>query len=104
MISAALLCTCGFLGLGVGLWFPEGWMNERTADHSGAPSGSETGETTSTSPLLQMDRAWTIDPSELAVCQLSDGSDWLLGTGSFGAHFPPSETLPMLLASLLFPQ
>ena len=31
-----------------------------------------------------LSEAWNIDPAELAVCQFPDGSDWLLGTGSFG--------------------
>lgn len=28
--------------------------------------------------------AWDLDPTEIAVCKRPDGSDWLLGTGSFG--------------------
>ena len=28
--------------------------------------------------------AWDLDPSEVVVCKRPDGSDWLLGTGSFG--------------------
>lgn len=33
---------------------------------------------------MPLAHAWDLDPSEIAVCKRPDGSDWLLGTGSFG--------------------
>lgn len=33
----------------------------------------------------QLNEAWTITPSDLEICLRRDGSDWLLGAGSFGA-------------------
>lgn len=27
---------------------------------------------------------WDLDPAEITICKRSDGSDWVLGVGSFG--------------------
>ena len=52
----------------------------------GGGDGSSNGETEPVKPVVHpLSDAWNIDPSELAVCELPDGKDWLLGTGSFGA-------------------
>lgn len=47
--------------------------------------------------------AWDIDSAEIAVCKRLDGSDWLLGTGSFGqvgSLFCPSNSYPILACNL----
>lgn len=43
-----------------------------------------TGATPEADRIHPLSEAWNIDPAELAVCQLPDGKDWLLGAGSFG--------------------
>ena len=40
--------------------------------------------------LHPLSDAWSINPADLAVCQLPDGRDWILGTGSFGASLAPT--------------
>ncbi len=32
-------------------------------------------------------RGWELDPSDITICTLPDGSDWLLGKGGGGAVF-----------------
>lgn len=49
--------------------------------NSGSNTTPSSGQQAQAHPLSE---AWNIDPAELAVCQFPDGSDWLLGTGSFG--------------------
>jgi len=33
-------------------------------------------------------QGWYIDPGEIAICKQDDGTDWLLGTGSYGKARP----------------
>ena len=40
--------------------------------------------------MFTQKEVWNIEPSELQVYKLPDGSDWLLGTGSFGQVSRPS--------------
>ena len=35
---------------------------------------------------------WYVNPSEIAICKHEDGSDWLLGTGSYGKVCCMTET------------
>lgn len=44
-------------------------------------SGSATRQS---STFAALSEAWLIPPEELAICQLPNGKDWLLGSGSFG--------------------
>ena len=53
----------------------------------GSSNTSSDRRTPTTEQLHPLSDAWNIDPSELAVCQLPDGRDWLLGAGSFGKLF-----------------
>ena len=51
-------------------------------------------------PGWVVSHAWDLDPSEVLVCKRPDGSDWLLGTGSFGqvgCHQPASHAFAKLL-------
>ena len=58
--------------------------------NSGSNTTPSSGQQAQAHPLSE---AWNIDPAELAVCQFPDGSDWLLGTGSFGeSHGPERES------------
>ena len=70
----------------------------------GGGDGSSSGEIEAIQPVVHpLSDAWNIDPSELAVCELADGKDWLLGTGSFGAsslYRPPQQ--PLKQAFLVF--
>ena len=36
-----------------------------------------------------------IDPGEIVICKRADGSDWLLGQGSFGKVRPSMTTFPL---------
>ncbi len=42
---------------------------------------------------------WDVDPDEIQICQRDDGSDWVLGTGTFGAVRRPTPTLTLTLQS-----
>ena len=55
---------------------------ERSSSLIGTGSNDSPGS--GKAPAHPLSQAWNINPDELAVCQHPDGSDWLLGTGSFG--------------------
>ena len=38
---------------------------------------------------------WDVDPAEIQICQREDGSDWVLGTGTFGSVRRPSRACLM---------
>lgn len=56
-------------------------------------------------PGAALVHAWDLDPSEIAVCKRPDGSDWLLGTGSFGQVSTIQLLIPLSAcrADLIYP-
>ena len=70
-------------------------LTSASAFHAVPSKGSSSGERSwsveegGKPDLHPLSDAWSINPADLAVCQLPDGRDWILGTGSFGASLAP---------------
>ena len=68
--------------------------------NSGSTNSSSTPELTSvpvmgqwcSSPDGGAAQPWDLDPAEITICKRPDGSDWVLGVGSFGQVGPSAIT------------